>query len=80
MFEEAITLLVIGGVFVIAPIAILGHYITQWRKHRGLSAQDEMTLEELRHTAEKLEDRLRTMERIMDDELPEWRRDRHDTL
>jgi len=77
--EEAIQLAIIGGVFIVAPLAILGHYITEWRKSRGLSVQDEATLEELRKTADKLEERLATMERILDDEVPDWRSRRYDS-
>jgi len=76
--EEAIQLAIIGGVFIVAPLAIIGHYVTEWRKSRGLSAQDEATLEELRKTADTLEDRLATMERILDDEVPDWRSRRYD--
>lgn len=76
--EEAIQLAVIGAVFIVAPLAILGHYVTEWRKSRGLSAQDEATLEELRRTADKLADRLETMERILDDEVPDWRSRHYD--
>lgn len=75
---EAIQLAVIGAVFIVAPLAILGHYVTEWRKSRGLSAQDEATLEELRRTADKLDDRLASMERILDDEVPDWRSRHYD--
>jgi len=75
---EAIQLAIIGAIFVVAPLAILGHYVTEWRKSRGLSAQDEATLEELRKLADRLEDRLATMERILDDEVPDWRSRRYD--
>jgi len=77
--EEAIQLAVIGAVFIIAPLAILGHYVTEWRKSRGLSEQDEATLEELRKLADRLDERIHTMERILDDEVPDWRSRRYDT-
>ena len=40
---------------------------------KGLSAEDEASFQDLRTTANKLEDRLRTLERILDDEVPDWR-------
>lgn len=73
-------LLVIGLVFVIAPLWLIFHYATVWKRSKGLSAEDEATLEDLRRTAEKLEERLAVMERILDDEVPDWRSRRHDTL
>jgi len=76
--EEAIQLAIIGAVFIVAPLAVLGHYVTEWRKSRGLSEQDEATLEELRKLADRIEDRLHTMERILDDEIPDWRNRRYD--
>ncbi len=73
-------LLTIGLVFVIAPLWLIFHYATVWKKARGLTADDEATLEDLRRHAEKLEERLVVMERILDDEVPDWRSRRHDTL
>ena len=65
---------------VVAPIAIIGHYVTEWRKHKGLSAEDEASLTELRASAEKLDERVRTMERILDDEVPDWRKRVNDPI
>ncbi|GEQ97233.1 phage shock protein B [Iodidimonas gelatinilytica] len=65
---------------VVLPIAIIFHYATEMKKAKGLSAQDEATLDELRRLSEKLEDRTTTLERILDDEVPDWRSRRHETL
>lgn len=78
--EEMFTLLVIGMVFVIGPLWLIFHYATVWKKSKGLSAEDEATLEELRQLSDKLEDRMQTLERILDDEIPDWRSRRHETL
>ena len=64
-------------VVIVAPIWLVLHYTTMWKKNRGLTAEDEMGLQKLREAAEKLEGRLKTMERILDDEVPDWRQ-RHD--
>jgi phage shock protein B len=58
---------------VVAPLWILFHYITKWRSHRGLSAQDERLLGELWDTANRLEARVHTLERVLDAEAPGWR-------
>ena len=65
---------------IVAPIAIIGHYITEWRTQRGLSAEDEASMDRLRSDADKLEQRLRSMERILDDEVPDWRQRSHEQI
>ena len=38
-----------------------------------MKPEDETNLGEMRRSAERLEDRLRSLERILDDEVPGWR-------
>jgi phage shock protein B len=66
---------VLGVIFltVVAPIWIVFHYITGWRAARRLSAGDETALGELRQTAQRMEARIQTLERILDNEAPGWR-------
>lgn len=64
---------------VVAPLWIIFHYVTMWKKNKGLTAEDEAVLADLREASEKLEQRLATMERILDDEVPDWRQ-RRETL
>ncbi|MBI1393585.1 MAG: envelope stress response membrane protein PspB [Alphaproteobacteria bacterium] len=75
------------GPFVVAVVAIvcLGlpamilHYITEWRKAKSPTADDERLVEDLWRTAQRLERRVETLERILDKEAPEWRtREDHD--
>jgi phage shock protein B len=40
---------------------------------KGITAEDELSLTDLRRSSDKLEDRLRTLERILDIEVPDWR-------
>ncbi len=65
---------------VVAPIAIIGHYITKWKAMKQVTPKDEENMGSLREKAEKLEDRLESLERILDDEIPDWRRRTHDRL
>lgn len=68
---------IVALLFVGMPAVIL-HYITQWRKAKVLTPDSEANLDDLRTVAERLERRLETMERILDDEVPDWRSRRHD--
>ncbi len=72
---EVIPILLLVIVF---PLWIIFHYITKWKQMKGITAEDEASLGDLRTAADRLEDRLRTMERIMDDEVPDWRSRNHD--
>lgn len=67
---EAIPIILIAFVL---PLWIIFHYITKWKTMKGITPEDEASLTDLRASADRLEDRLRTMERIMDDEVPDWR-------
>ncbi|MBL4839111.1 MAG: envelope stress response membrane protein PspB [Kordiimonadaceae bacterium] len=58
---------------VIIPLWIIFHYITKWKQMKGFTPEDTASLSDLRTSADRLEDRLRTMERILDDEIPDWR-------
>lgn len=65
--------LVVFLVFV-APIWIFAHYATRWRTSRMLSSEDEKMLSDLWESAATMETRINTLERILDAEVPEWRK------
>ncbi len=65
---------------VVAPIAIIGHYVTKWKAMKQVTPKDEANLETLYGTAERLEKRVNVLERILDSEVPDWRRKSHDWL
>ena len=58
---------------VVAPIWIIAHYATRWRTARALSREDEELLSELRGGVDRMESRIRTLERILDAEAAGWR-------
>ena len=60
-------------VAVVLPIWIIAHYVTRWRTAKTLSGDEETILSELRDSAEKMESRIRSLERILDAEAPDWR-------
>ena len=57
----------------VAPIWIIAHYLTSWRTAKTLSSEDETLLAELWANANKAEQRIRNLERILDAEAAEWR-------
>lgn len=63
-------------VFVVCvlPLVIILHYVTKWKSTRTLSTDDEKMLEELWENAQKMESRINSLETILDDAVPDWRR------
>ena len=59
---------------VVVPIFVVLHFITKWRQSREFSRDDERMLEDLWELSQRLEDRLETLERILEDDLPRKRR------
>jgi len=55
------------------PLWIIFHYVTKWKTSKGLSPEDERMLSEIWESANKMEERIITLERIMDIETPNWR-------
>ncbi|MCD6073911.1 MAG: envelope stress response rane protein PspB [Rhodospirillales bacterium] len=58
---------------IVLPIWIIAHYATRWRTSKVITNADEQLLSELWDTARKMEDRIRNLERILDEESPHWR-------
>jgi len=56
------------------PLWIIFHYITKMKTSKGLSPEDENMLSEVWESANKMEERINTLERILDIEAPDWRR------
>lgn len=63
---------------IVVPLWIIFHYTTKWKQMKGISPEDEANLGDLRTSADRMEERLRNMERILDDEVPDWRSRTHD--
>ena len=59
---------------VVAPIWIIAHYATRWRATKSLSSDEEQLLEELWQSAERMEQRINALERILDTEVTDWRK------
>ena len=64
-------------VTVCAPLWIIFHYITKMKTAKGLTPEDEKMLTDVWESTKKMEDRIVTLERILDIESPSWRQ-RHE--
>ncbi len=71
-FFPVFPLLVIFLVIVL-PIWLVMHYTTRNSANRRLNSKDEAMLEELNDSARRMEDRIRSLERILDADSPDWR-------
>ncbi|WP_111979131.1 envelope stress response membrane protein PspB [Algibacillus agarilyticus] len=58
---------------VIAPLWLILHYRSKRLLGQGLSEQETMDLASLARTAEKMSQRIITLEKILDHETPNWR-------
>jgi phage shock protein B len=67
-------IVVILSLAVIAPLVIILHFVTKWRESKGLSNEDEKMLEDLWGNAQRMESRINSLETILDDVSPEWRK------
>jgi phage shock protein B len=71
---ELLTIAVIVFIAIPAPLFIVLHFITRWKQSREISGGDEKMLEDMWILVQRLEERLESLETILNSELPEWRR------
>jgi phage shock protein B len=71
---ELLTIALIVFVAIPAPLFIVLHFITKWKQSREISGGDEKMLEDMWLLAQRMEERLESLETILDSELPDWRR------
>ena len=70
--EILIPILVVGMLFIGLPWLVF-HYITKWKTAKTITTQDEDLLDELYDLARRLDDRMSTIERIVQADNPNWR-------
>jgi phage shock protein B len=58
---------------IVAPIWLVLHYRSKRQISQGLSAEEYQQLSELSESADKMAERIRTLEAILDAETPDWR-------
>ena len=56
---------------IVAPIWIVAHYTTRWRMAKTLSSEDEKQFAELWQIAERMEQRIDSIEQILEVEEPQ---------
>ena len=59
---------------IIVPLVVVLHFITKWKQSREFSGDDEKMLEDMYLKSQRMEERITTLEKILDDELPDWRK------
>ncbi|WP_114326602.1 envelope stress response membrane protein PspB [Candidatus Colwellia aromaticivorans] len=58
---------------IVAPIWLVLHYRSKGQVSQGLSEEEYIQLSDLSETADKMADRIKTLEAILDVETPDWR-------
>lgn len=72
--QELLTVALILFIVIPAPLFIVLHFITKWKQTREISRDDEQMLEDVWMLSQRIDERMQVLERILDDELPEWRK------
>ena len=57
----------------VAPLWLIMHYSTQRRQAQSLTREDEKMLSDLWQIANRMEDRVKVLETILDTQIPNWR-------
>ncbi|MFD2166282.1 envelope stress response membrane protein PspB [Thalassotalea euphylliae] len=71
--EEIIVAPLIIFMLIVAPIWLILHYRSKRQISQGLSEEEYTQLSELAELADKMSDRIKTLEAILDAESPDWR-------
>ncbi|WP_420794531.1 envelope stress response membrane protein PspB [Thalassomonas haliotis] len=58
---------------IVAPMWLILHYRSKRQVSQGLSEEEYFQLSELADTADKMAERIKTLEAILDVESPNWR-------
>ncbi|OKY25391.1 phage shock protein B [Thalassotalea sp. PP2-459] len=58
---------------IVAPIWLVLHYRSKRQISQGLTEEEYHQLSELSELADKMADRIKTLEAILDAETPDWR-------
>ena len=74
-----VPILAITSLFIILPWLVF-HYVTKWKAQATLTTEDENLLDELHELARRLDDRMRSIERIIQADNPAWRGIGHDPV
>lgn len=73
VISGGIAIAILLTVFVL-PLAVIMHYVTKWKSTKGLSEEEQQTLEDLWRDSERMNTRINTLETILDEQASNWRR------
>jgi len=59
---------------IVAPLWLILHYRFKTKMIKGISDEEVTNVEEMLETLDKLVDRVETLEEILDEEHPDWRK------
>lgn len=59
---------------VVVPFVVIMHYTTKWKATKGLSEDEQRTLEDLWKESQAMQSRVNALETILDNETPDWRK------
>ena len=71
--EDFLFPIVICSILFIGFPWVIFHYISKWKSAATLTTEDENLLDELHDLARRLDDRMSTIERIVQADNPNWR-------
>ncbi|CAH9052342.1 Phage shock protein B [Pseudoalteromonas holothuriae] len=71
---EVLVAPIIIFMLVVAPLWLILHYRSKKQVSQGLSEHEHRQLLELASKAEKMAERVETLEALLDQEAPQWRR------
>jgi len=71
--EDIILASMVIFLLVVAPTWLVLHYKSKGQINQGLSSEEYAQLSELSELADKMTDRIKTLEAILDVETPKWR-------
>ena len=75
MFDaEVLMAPIIVFMVVVAPLWLILHYRSKKQVSQGLSEHEHRQLLELAQKADKMAERVETLEALLDQEAPQWRR------
>jgi len=71
--SDNLTCVLLALIVIVVPTWIVFHYAFKARSGRRLNADDAALLDQMNATAQRLEQRVAILERILDTETPAWR-------
>lgn len=69
--------MIVTAIAIVTPIIglpwLIFHYVTKWRSQSSITTEDEKLLDDMHELARRLDDRMGTIERIIQADNPNWR-------